>query len=80
MSAHGVCGLHWRTTLSSAHQRRPRGYFGIERVEHGEVGGRLAGKNPLLGRHIVGKTGVPIQVVRRAAGNHGDVRHPGRSA
>ena len=74
----GCHGLLRRPQSLSPDQRRPRGHLGIERVEHGEVGRRLAGENPLLGRHVVGETRVPIQVVRRAAGNHRHVRHSGR--
>ena len=32
---------------------------------------RLPGENPLLGRHVVGKAPMPIEMVRRAAGHHG---------
>ena len=61
--------------MPPADQARPRGHFRVERVEHGKIGGRLANENSLLGRHVVGKALVPIEMVGRAAGHHGDVRH-----
>ena len=63
---------------TAADQRRPRGHFGVwNALRTAKSPGVWPVEDPLLRRDVIGVASVPIQVVRRAAGHHGDVRHPG---
>ena len=54
---------------------RPTGHFRVKRVEDGNIVGRLAGKDPLFRRNIIGVACVPIEMVRRTTGHYGYLRH-----
>ena len=53
----------------------PRGEPPIVRVEHGQIVGPLPLEQNLLGRRIFVHAGVPVEMVRREARDHADMRH-----
>ena len=52
----------------------PTGDLSIVWVEHGDAFASLSFKNSLLGRNVVVYVGVPVEMIRRAIGHHGDLR------